>query len=154
MIELKDVSDVFPEGNSWKVYGYSYDEKSLRYKLELGTGIALETYEDVVEVFNAVKSNSVVNKVSVKAVGKFFKDLNKGEVEVHTWEETKVKTLPRVDQFIKYREGIESGGNFQVLYVDKGSENIVVKHVWNYFGEEISFFGIPFCEYFEKMEEV
>ena len=80
MIELKDVSDIFPDGNFWSVSAFTYDEKELGFKLSGGTLHPIEYEDDLLELMEAILLDSSVDKITVRATGKFLKDLNKSAI--------------------------------------------------------------------------
>lgn len=63
--------------------------------------------------------------------------------------------LPLVGNLIKYKdECLDFCDKYEVIAIDLDYDAIVVKHTYQSFGEQVSYFGILFSEYFRDMEVV
>ena len=154
MIELKDVSDIFPDGNVWGVSTFTYDEKELGFKLSGGTLHPIECKDDLLEIMETLLLDNSVDKILVKARGKFLKDLNKSAV-VYSKVKGDFKVLPKVGESVRYKDfDLNNAEIYLVLAIDLDCDNVVVKHTYKSFGDQVSYFGIPFSEYFKDMEVV
>ena len=149
-VKLKDVSDVFPHGNVWSVITYTYNEKDLMFKFK-GVVPRIEHKEELLDLLTDILSDDDVDKVVVKAEGKFFKDMNKS-ITVYTKIKGDFKMLPKVGESIRYKDCDECDSEkHQVIAIDSEHENLVIKHVYHSFGERVMYYGIPFSEYFDQM---
>ena len=153
-IQLKDVSDLFPDGNVWSVSTYTYDEKVLNFKFRGGTPSPVERKEELLELIETILLDSNVDKITVKAEGKFLKDLHKSAI-VYTWSKRDFRVLPKVGESIQYKNSdLNNQEVYLVIAIDSDYDTVVVKHTYQSFGEQVSYFGIPFSEYFKSMEVV
>ena len=153
-IQLKDVSDIFPNGNVWSVYTSTYSEKDLAFKFRGGTLQPIKHKEELLELIETVLLDSNVDKITVKAEGKFLRDLHKSAI-VYTKLKGDFRVLPKVGNLIKYKdEYLDSFEKYEVRAVDFEDENIIVKYTFYHFGKNVSYVGIPFPEYFKDMELV
>lgn len=63
--------------------------------------------------------------------------------------------FPDIEDYIRYKDEPEDlTETTRVLYINTDLQNIVVEHIWFDFGKHVSYFGIPFSEYYDKMEIV
>lgn len=154
MIELKDVSDIFPDGNVWGVSTFKYDEKELGFKFCGGTLNLIEDKGELLELIETLLLDGSIDKVTVTARGKFFKDLNKSAV-VYSKVKGDFKVLPKVGESVRYKDfDLNNAEIYLVIAIDSDCSNVVVKHTYKIFGDQVSYFGIPFSEYFKDMEVV
>lgn len=66
-----------------------------------------------------------------------------------------IKVLPKVGESIRYKDCDECDSEtHQVIAIDSEYSILVVKHVYQSFGERVMYYGIPFSEYFNQMELV
>ena len=153
-IQLKDVSDVFPDGNVWGVYTSTYSEKDLAFKFRGGTLQPIKHKEELLELIETTLLDSKVDKITVKAEGKFLRDLHKSAI-VYTWSKRDFRVLPKIGQLIKYKdECLDSFEKYEVRAIDFEDENIIVKYTFYHFGKNVSYVGISFSEYFIDMEVI
>ena len=153
-IQLKDVSDIFPNGNVWSVYTSTYSEKDLAFKFRGGTLQPIEHKEELLELIETILLDSNVDKITVKAEGKFLRDFHKSAI-VYTKLKGDFRVLPKVGNLIKYKdECLDSFEKYEVRAVDFEDENIIVKHTFYHFGKNVSYVGIPFPEYFKDVEVI
>ena len=151
MIELKDVSDIFPDGNVWGVSTFKYDEKELGFKLIGGTLHPIENEDDLLELMETLLLDSNVDKIKVTARGKFLRDLNKSAV-VYSKVKGDFKALPKVGESVRHKDfDLNNVEIYLVIAIDSEYSNVVVKHTYKSFGDQVYYFGIPFSEYFKDM---
>lgn len=151
-IQLKDVSDIFPDGNVWSVYTSTYSEKDLAFKFRGGTLQPIKHKEELLELIETILLDSNVDKITVKAEGKFLRDLHKSAI-VYTKLKGDFRVLPKVGESIQYKNSdLNNPEVYLVIAIDSDYDTVVVKHTYQSFGEQVSYFGIPFSEYFKGME--
>ena len=153
-IQLKDVSDIFPDGNVWGVYTSTYSKKDLAFKFRGGTLQPIKHKEELLELIETTLLDSKVDKITVKAEGKFLRDLHKSAI-VYTKLKGDFRVLPKSGESIQYKNSdLNNPEVYLVIAIDSDYDTVVVKHTYQSFGEQVSYFGIPFSEYFKSMEVV
>ena len=141
-------------GIFWSVSAFTYDEKELGFKLCGGTPHPIECKSDLLELVETLLLDSSVDKITVRATGKFFKDLNKSAI-IYSKVKGGFKVLPKVGESVRYKDfDLNNAEIYLVLAIDSENSNVVVKHTYKSFGDQVSYFGIPFSEYFKDMEVV
>lgn len=61
------------------------------------------------------------------------------------------KVLPKVGESIRYKNcNAYDSGKHQVIAIDLEYEKLVVKYVYQNFGERVLYYGVPFSEYFDE----